>query len=212
MKGRKYDITGQRFGQWVAIEPVEDLKWLCKCDCGTFKKVAGKSLWRGLSKSCGCYRKSQDWVPSDRNKTHGLSHHPLYNIWRGMKKRCHNPDYSNYDCYGARGIYVCDEWFDFKTFYDWAVSHGYRKGLSLDRIDNSGPYSPANCRWADAKIQANNTRANVMLTYKGRTQTLTQWANEYGMDPELVRRRFKTWNNLERALTQPVRSYHKKTD
>lgn len=67
-------------------------------------------------------------------------------------------------------------------FQRWAYAHGYKEGMSLDRIDNTKDYSPDNCRWVNAKVQANNKSNNHYLTYKGRTQTLMQWSEELGIN------------------------------
>ena len=79
---------------------------------------------------------------------HGLSRHPLYPIWTGMKQRCYNKNRHEYPRYGGKGVRVCDEWMnDPVAFITWAVNHGYKKGLSIDRIDPSGNYEPSNCRF-----------------------------------------------------------------
>lgn len=146
-----------------------------------------------------------------RNTVHGLSRGPdgkrtrLYGIWVRMRQRCRDPRSSDYHLYGGRGITVCPEWDDFAAFHAWALANGYRDDLTLDRIDNDGPYSPENCRWVPAAAQARNTRRNRLITFRGQTKTLAEWSRILGMEHSLLRYRLDRWGDVDRAFTRPVR-------
>lgn len=93
--------------------------------------------------------------------THHKSNEKIYQVWQGMRKRCFYKSHKNYDCYGGRGITVCEEWNNsFQAFYEYVseLPHYGKKGYSLDRIDNDGNYEPGNVRWATQKEQCNNRR------------------------------------------------------
>ena len=143
---------------------------LYKCGlCGTEFKANTNNVVQGKTRSCGCYHKRR---VSKTHKTHGLVETRLYSIWADIKKRTLNLKHKNYKDYGERGITICDEWKnDVKAFYNWAMSNGYEenKGLSIDRIDNDGDYSPENCRWTTQTIQTRNQRIykNNSSGYKG---------------------------------------------
>lgn len=106
----------------------------------------------------------------------------LRGIYRGMKTRCYEPNCKSYKYYGGKGVGICTEWLnDYYSFEKWAYSSGYKDGLSIDRIDNNGWYSPNNCRWVTVKEQANHTSRNHLITYKGKTQSLALWCDELGL-------------------------------
>lgn len=200
------DLTGQRFGRLVALNKLavrsgHGSVWLCRCDCGKETSVRRDQLMGGNTKSCGCLR-------NDVNTIHGESKTKLHRIWAGMKQRCYDPNTTGYQNYGGRGVRVCDEWKnDFCAFRDWALISGYREGLSIERQDTSGNYTPENCRWATAKEQANNRRSNILITYQGITLTEKQWAEKLGISYNTLHTRIKTrgWD-IDRAFTTPVQS------
>ena len=115
---------------------------------------------------------------------------PWYNSYRSMMDRCYRKDAHNYPLYGGRGIEVCEEWQDIESFAIWCEQSGYRKGLTIDRINVNGNYEPNNCRWATRKEQANNRRNTVYVTIDGVTKTLSQWADFVGISHSTIADRY----------------------
>jgi hypothetical protein len=206
------DITDVRFGRTVARERIgKDNQgctlWQCECDCGNKHITRLSSLRNGTTKSCSCLQKE---VTSRRATTHGLSgnykHCPrLYRIWKNMKTRCFNPKPYKYKNHGGRGITVCKEWMEYLPFHKWAMSHGYKGNLTIERIDNNGNYKPSNCCWATYKEQALNSRRNHLITYNGETKTLQEWAEILSMKYTTLSSRLTTYGwGIEKAIKTPI--------
>ena len=157
------DLTGMRFGMLVCVEPLGTNKygtvWKCLCDCGNTTLVGCGSLLQGNTKSCGCLQRHKARTV---HLTHGDDCRnrasKLYRRWADMKTRVKNPRCRCAKNYGNRGISLCKQWEHYEPFRDWALSHGYRDDLTLDRIDVDGDYCPDNCRWITLREQCRNKR------------------------------------------------------
>ncbi len=155
---RAHDIVGHKFGRWTVlsrsgVQRTQPM-WLCQCDCGELRRVAGNDLKRGGSLSCGC-------LCRELHRTHGRKGHPLYKLWLGMHDRCYIDTHASWQYYGARGIQVCARWHKGNPsgIDNFISDMGDRpSGTSIDRIDHDRHYMPSNCRWATDLEQQNNRR------------------------------------------------------
>jgi len=172
-------LEGQRFSRLIVqsfdeVRPDRNAVWICLCDCGNTVRVTTALLKFGKVKSCGC-------LTREISITHGMANSRPYNIWRGMKTRCTNPNEPNYERYGGRGITYSPDWETFEGFWK-DMEAGYADELSIDRIDNEQGYSKDNCRWSTIEEQNFNKRNNVSLTHNDKTLTVTEWADELGIN------------------------------
>lgn len=146
---------------------------------------------------------SQQTNPLRHGATRGKKWSPEYTVWHGMLQRCLNQKNPSYPRYGGRGITVCSAWR--ASFESFLADMGERPaGTSINRIDNDGPYSKANCEWATETEQQRNRRSNRPLTFRGRTQSLAAWAEELRIPYFTVHARLRRGWSVDRALSEPA--------
>lgn len=148
-------------------------------------------------------KKSSRGPNSKPFEKHGLTGTYEHRTWASMVGRCTYPSHSRWEFYGGRGITVCQRWRD--SLLAFLEDMGPRPpGGSIERIDNDGPYSPENCRWATQKEQSRNKRSTVRLTFNGKTQSAADWSDETGIPARLIVQRVHKLNwTAEKALTTP---------
>lgn len=201
---RIIDISGSRFGLWTVLKFSGQTAnkaglFLCRCDCGVERVVASGRLRNGSSTNCGCHARQS---LGDRVRTHGMHQHRLYKTWVAMRDRCRRTTHTAYPRYGGRGIYVCEQWMSFPQFVE-DVGSGWDEGLTLDRIDNDGPYSPENCKWSSRKSQSRNRSNTKHLTFGLEMLPVSVWAERIGVSPNTIYLRLRKGWTIEQAVTIP---------
>ena len=199
---------GTKFGRLVVVQaagldPVTKKSLsLCKCDCGAVVVKRNNDLLTGRVVSCGCLKRERSsrmmWNRAEKSNANHMSGTPLYRCWRDMVRRCSDGRHPSYGRYGAKGITVCKSWTSsFRRFRTWAMSHGFRDGLEIDRIDFRKGYVPSNCRFVDVVAQANNRSDNRYIEYKGETLTVAQWARKLNLPYHTIKAGTKKGKTLE---------------
>lgn len=173
---------------------------LCRCDCGTEKRVSPSKLVHGVIVSCGCYAAER---ASKNNRTHGLTGTPEWVCWVAMKGRCFNPKAQGYENYGGRGITVCDRWRG--SFEAFLEDMGARPSLdhSIERNDVNGNYEPGNCRWATSLEQGSNKRNNRLVEVRGQKMTLAEACRLSQLNRNSILARIEGGMAVEDALFSP---------
>jgi len=190
--GAFIDRVGQKYHRLTVVSCAgrlgrKEYSWICLCECGKITgPITGSALSCGNSKSCGCLNSENILL---RSVEGGLSSHRLFNCYAAARDRCRNPSNPSYSRYGGRGIE-----FRFNSFQEFLddIGDSYEEGLTLDRKENDGHYEKGNVRWATMKEQSNNRSSNHKLTYRGETQTLTQWAEYFGVPVPTLWKRVQT--------------------
>jgi biotin operon repressor len=192
------DLKGKQFNSWIVIKEVNrDIHnkrvWECSCKCGDIYNIIQENLTRSKSKMCRkCSLEQRKELPKREN-------HRLYSIWKNMRSRCTNPNRQHYHNYGGRGIKVCDRWDDFLLFLE-DMEHSFIEGLTLDRMDVDGDYTPKNCRWATIEEQANNKQDSLKLLFEGEYYTEAQLSRKTGVSRTTIQQRRKNGYSIEEMI------------
>lgn len=213
MAGKPKDLTGQRFGSLIAIEPSHKgpdgtVYWKYVCACGKQHVARGNTIRHQAAKgdpeipSCGC-------VELARKTRHGFrkvnNTHPTYRSYNGIMGRCYDPRDNAYKWYGAIGVTVCDEWRGHPdVFVEWSLANGWEPGKHIDKDIlceklgiNPHIYSPSTCQWVTAKINVGfatnrdnyGKHPNVRLSHEDVDQILQLYfSGELTNQSELARR------------------------
>lgn len=206
--------VGKTYGRLTVLEnlPSVDGKSMCRCRCSCGKEVVKRSVHvkNGLTKSCGCLYLDH---ARNMNRKHGCYKERLYATWLAMLNRCRWPGHPSYKNYGARGIRVCKAWEkDYRKFRAWAMSHGYRDDLTIERIDNDGNYTPSNCTWVDHASQARNLRKTVWVDTDAGRMCMAEAVRHYGVTTVAIayqRVRRHGWDALRAASTPTMQQKEK---
>ena len=131
--------------------------------------------------------------------------HRLRSIWRGMKRRCTEPQDPSFRNYGGRGIKFCDRWRDFWLFCE-DMNHGYSEGLTLERVDVNGDYCPENCTWTTPFAQQSNKRNNRLLTFRGESMTLANLCRRTRISKTMLCMRLDRGMSADEAVADAIAS------
>lgn len=150
----------------------------CRCiHCGTVKQMRLSSIIRRKDDRCTHYINVGSIHILNIDKEKSIPDERLKQLFKLMLRRCYDENNSDYRFYGAKGITVCDEWIENpRLFYDWAITHGYQKYLSIDRVQEDKGYTPENCRWIplidNSRFKSNTNYITATVTLSGK-----QWAS-----------------------------------
>lgn len=210
--GVEYSVDiGDKFNHLTITDIYKDFdgkyrRWFCDCVCdcegkmfkdkaGVVKYVTLRRVVSGNDVSCGCINKLNKII---RNTKHNLSkagkltdkvNDSIYSAWLEMHRRIYGKDNKRDLTYAIKNITCCPEWDDYTVFLEWALENGFEMGLTLDRIDNFGNYSPDNCRWVTRPENCSNHTGRVYVEYHGKLYVGSSLFKELDVDKETIRKR-----------------------
>jgi hypothetical protein len=213
------NIIGNRYGKLTVIKRYNTERdksghmrsqYICKCDCGVLVIKSRHELTGRQNVTCGG-KYSEQAIENAIDQTYNNflieNKNALSHIWVDMRQRCNNPNAPHYDCYGGRGIKVCETWNkpnNKDMFLRWAFESGYKKGLSIDRINVDGDYESSNCRWVDHKTQQRNKQNTRYVVYRGEAISISELSEEFNIPYGTLLGRINHGWDIEKALTKPV--------
>lgn len=204
--GRKAsNLSGVRVGTFIVMDRVQQAGkknslWICRCECGAFKKVRADVIVKNSAYCFDCAPRHPKKRPMARSK--------IYQTWLGIHKRCKaKPGQNGYKHYAGKGIVVCERWRSFDNFLS-DMGEPPTKKHSIDRIDGSKGYEPANCRWATSGEQNRNTTRNHRITIGSETLTLVDWCERFNTNHVRVIKRMNVGWPAELALAVPALKPH----
>lgn len=138
-----------------------------------------------------------------KRERHGMTQTPEYKAWENMLARCYRESYPGYRRYGGRGIAVCQQWRESFLAFLRDVGKRPHPSLSLERKDNDRNYEPGNVVWTSRTRQQRNKSNNRLLTYRGQTKPLIDWADELGLSYRMLEARWRRGWTPEQILKLP---------
>lgn len=205
---KNYDhLIGQKFNKLIVIASlgIHDNRRLMqvKCECGRILTVRVEAI--GVQKSCPHCRQPSDKIYKFKHEkgekcpayVDGRTKEKLHNVWNSIKSRINNPNCKGYKWYGAKGIKLCHEWYDYLVFKKWAIENGYKEGLTIERVDNNKNYDPQNCSWDTRKKQSLNKSNSRLIEYNGEKKTVKEWCDILGL--KYSKERSKVYYNFNKT-------------
>lgn len=182
----------------------------CKCHCGTIFTSRLIDLIKKNRYIVGCHKCNNGTTPLfNIKKKYELHDADIKTILYSIKSRCLYPNRKDSKWYYDKNIKICDEWLNNSNlFVKWAKENGYKKGLTIDRIDPNGNYCPENCRWVDMYTQNNNHSNSKKYLYEGEMLTLAEISRKTNINYRTLLGRINRGMTIEDALSMPINRRH----